>query len=46
VKLDMKAFGCSYEGTLNKDASAMTGTFTQGDSVPLTMQRKPAGTKN
>jgi hypothetical protein len=46
VKLDMKAIGCSYEGTLNKDASAMTGTFTQGDGVPLTMQRKPAGKTN
>src|ERR1035438_356159 len=27
VKLEMKAVGISYEGTLNKDASAMTGTL-------------------
>jgi hypothetical protein len=46
VKLDMKAVGCSYEGTLNKDASAMTGTFTQGDGVPLNLQRKAAEKKN
>ncbi len=42
VKLDMKQIGCAYEGTLNKDASAMTGTFTQGDSIPLNLQRKKA----
>jgi hypothetical protein len=46
VKLDMKAVGCSYEGTLNKDATAMTGTFTQGDGVPLNLQRKQAGKQN
>ena len=46
VKLDMKAFGCSYEGTLNKDATAMTGTFTQGDGLPLKLERKKAGNKN
>jgi hypothetical protein len=46
VKLDMKAIGCSYEGTLSKDASAMTGMFTQGDSVPLNLQRKKAENKN
>jgi hypothetical protein len=31
---------------LNKDASAMTGTFTQGDGVPLNLQRKAAEKKN
>jgi hypothetical protein len=46
VKLDIKAVGCSYEGTLSKDASAITGTFTQGDSIPLNLQRKKAGDKN
>jgi uncharacterized protein len=46
VKLDMKAIGCSYEGTLNKDTSAMTGTFTQGDGVPLNLQRKKADNKD
>jgi hypothetical protein len=47
VKVDMKAVGCSYEGTLSKDASAMTGTFSQGGgSVPLNLQRKKGETKN
>jgi uncharacterized protein len=46
VKLDMKAIGCSYEGTLSKDASTMTGMFTQGDSVPLNLQRKKNGNPN
>ncbi len=47
VKMDMKAVGGSYEGTLNKDASAMAGTFSQrGVSLPLNMQRKKAEKKN
>ena len=46
VKVDMKAIGCSYEGTLSKDASTMTGTFTQGGGVPLTLQRKKDEKKN
>jgi hypothetical protein len=46
VKLDMKAISCSYEGTLNKDASTMTGMFTQGDSMPLNLQHKTGESKN
>jgi hypothetical protein len=46
VKFDLKAVSITYEGTLNKDASVMTGTFTQGDGVPLTLQRKKAEKKN
>ena len=47
VKMDMKAVGGSYEGTLNKDASAMAGTFSQrGVSLPRNMQRKKAEKKN
>ncbi len=44
VKMDVKAVGGSYEGTLNKEASSMTGTWSQGGgNVPLTLQRqKPA----
>jgi uncharacterized protein len=46
VKLDLKTISGSYEGTLNKDASSMTGTFTQGGAaMPLTVQRKPAEKK-
>jgi len=47
VKLDVKAIGGVYEGTLNKDASAMAGTWTQGGgSLPLSVQRKQAEKKN
>jgi hypothetical protein len=47
VKMDLKVLSGSYEGTLNKDATAMTGTFTQGGMpLPLNMQRKQAGKKN
>jgi hypothetical protein len=44
--LDLKTIGGSYEGTLNKDASSMTGTFTQGGGgMPLTVQKKAAEKK-
>jgi len=47
VKMDVKTVGGSYEGTLNKDTSAMTGTWSQsGGSLPLTVQRKKAEKKN
>jgi len=47
VKLDLKIISGSYEATLNKEASAMSGTFTQGGaSLPLAMQRKKADSKN
>jgi len=47
VKLEMKAISISYEGTLNKDATAMTGTLTQaGSPITLNMQRKPIEKKN
>lgn len=47
VRMDLKVVGGSFDGTLNKDASAMTGTFTQGGAaLPLTLQRKKAEKKN
>ena len=47
VKMEVKTVGGSYEGSLNKDASAMTGTWSQGGgSLPLTMQRKKADKKD
>jgi hypothetical protein len=47
VKLDVKVVGGTYEGTLSRDASTMTGTFTQaGMPLPLTLQRKNAEKKN
>lgn len=43
VKVEVKAVGGSYEGTLDKEASAMKGTWSQGGgSLPLTIQRKKA----
>jgi hypothetical protein len=43
VKLDLKMIGGGFEGTLSKDASTMTGTWSQGGgSLPLTVQRKKA----
>jgi hypothetical protein len=41
VKLEVKTIGGSYQGTLNKEASTLTGTWTQmGNGLPLTLQRK------
>lgn len=31
----------SYEGTVNKDATEITGTFTQGTPLPLDLKRAP-----
>lgn len=46
IKLDLKTMSIAYEGTLNKDASVVTGTFTQGPgSLPLTLTRKKAEKK-
>ncbi len=43
VKLDLKIVGGSFEATLDKDATTMKGTFTQGGgSMPLTVERKAA----
>jgi len=43
VKMELKVLAASFEGTLNKDASAMTGTWSQGGgSLPLTVQRMKA----
>jgi hypothetical protein len=47
VKLGVQAIGGAFEGTLNKDASAMAGTWSQGGgSLPLSVQRKKAEKKN
>ncbi|HZU28877.1 MAG TPA: alpha/beta fold hydrolase [Bryobacteraceae bacterium] len=35
----------SYEGTVNADASAITGTWTQKQTFPLEFRRPPAGFK-
>lgn len=47
VKVDLKAINGSYQGTLNKEATGMTGTFTQnGNDLPLALERKKAESKN
>ena len=41
VNLEMKSIGGTYEGALDKDASAMTGSLTQGGgTVALNLTRK------
>jgi hypothetical protein len=46
VKLDLKTVSGSYEGTLNKEATTLTGTFTQGGAnLPLTLERKKSEAK-
>jgi hypothetical protein len=47
VKLDVKAVAGSYEGKLDKEASTLTGTWTQGGgTLPLTLQRQKAEKKS
>jgi len=41
VKLDLKTISGSYEGALNKEATTMTGSFSQGGvNLPLALERK------
>ena len=47
VRLEIKSPAIVYEGTLNKERTELTGTFTQGDQkLPLTFKRgeQPAAT--
>lgn len=47
IKLEVKTVGGSFEGKLNKEASAMTGTWSQGGgNLPLTLQKKQAEKKS
>src|SRR5262249_47400367 len=40
IRFEVKSAGIVYEGTLNKDRTEITGTFTQGgQSFPLTFKR-------
>lgn len=40
LKFEIKSIGGSYDGTINSDLSAFTGTWTQlGKSFPLALQR-------
>src|SRR5262249_40857337 len=41
VRLELKAIGGVYEGTLNKDRTEMTGKWSQGGSLPLTLKLTP-----
>ena len=41
LRLDLKAIGASYKGTLNADGSAVQGTWSQGgQELPLTFHRQ------
>jgi pimeloyl-ACP methyl ester carboxylesterase len=41
LRLDIKAIGGSYHGTMNADGSALQGTWSQGGrELPLTFQRQ------
>jgi hypothetical protein len=40
LKIDLKAMGAAFEGTLSPDLKTATGTFTQGgNSLPLVLKR-------
>jgi len=43
VRLEIKSASVVIEGTLNKSRTELTGTFTQGDQVPLILKRSEAG---
>jgi hypothetical protein len=38
LSLQIDALNGSYEGTVNKDGTAIDGTWTQGDGIPLTFK--------
>jgi len=42
LKFTIDAAHVSYEGTVNKDATEIDGTFTQGADLPLSFKRAPA----
>lgn len=39
LKFAVDQFHASYEGTMSADGKTVAGTFTQGDSLPLTFER-------
>jgi len=39
VRFEMSSLGARYEGTFSADGSQIDGTFTQGQSLPLTFKR-------
>ena len=45
LSLDVEAVHGTYEGTLNSDATAITGTWTQGQSLPLEFKRAVVGAR-
>ncbi len=44
IKFTIDDFHASYEGTISPDGNSITGTFTQGKSVPLTFDRATEAT--
>jgi len=45
LSLDVEAVHGTYEGTVNADATAITGTWTQGQPLPLDFKRGAAPAK-
>lgn len=39
LTIDMKAFGASFEGQINAVKDTISGTFTQGISIPLVLKK-------
>jgi uncharacterized protein len=39
LRFEMKALGASFEGTMSKDGSEISGEFRQGGSLPLVFKR-------
>lgn len=42
LRLDVKAVGGNFEGSISDDQKRVTGTWTQGISLPLEFSRSPA----
>jgi hypothetical protein len=42
LRLDVKAVGGNFEGSISDDQKRVTGTWTQGVSLPLEFSRSPA----
>jgi hypothetical protein len=45
LKMTIAAIGGSYEGKISPDGNTITGTFTQGDSLPLVLTRATPATE-
>jgi uncharacterized protein (TIGR03435 family) len=44
LKIGIPAINCAYEGTVSADGNTITGTWTQGTPLPLTLVKATAAT--